>query len=379
MARLLSWFVAWVPCMVACGLACVGSSGARGQGPVGTGFAYQGKLESAGLPATGTYDFRYRLYTVPAGGSNISSTLCVDDASVEDGLFSAVLDFGAAYDGTKRYLEIEVRVGALGGCASGAGFVTLAPRQELTPAPHAIRSVLSSDSSALGGQPSSAFATLAGANVFTGVNTFSGFFTGVGCSTRLTGAEMFGLEQPELAGSYTGMYIRAVNATSKPFYGYDAGRQHRWWTYLSGADNSWRLSTSGTDVLTVASGGNLGVGTTEPLAKLDVRGNIRAGTGGELFVPGSSDNSRIIAGRVSSNGNPFLGTGYTSQRLQTGYYRITYTTPFPGTPIATVTPVGAARIVYVLGINATVCDVITQNTSGAASDIDIMFTIVGPR
>ena len=175
------------------------------------------------------------------------------------------------------------------------------------------------------------------------------------------------------------MYIRAVNSTSKPFYGYDAGLTHRWWTYLNGSDDTWRLSNSGSDLLTVKGGGNLGVGTTDPLARLDVRGSIRLGASGEFFAPGSSDNSRIITGRVSGNGIALVGTGYTSQRIQAGYYRITYSTPFPSLPIATVTPLGGTRLVHVLGISTTVCDVITQNTSGAASDIDIMFTIVGPR
>src|SRR5208282_2535981 len=49
-----------------------------------------------------------------------------------NGLFTVALNFGAVFDGTPRWLEISE-------CTNGLGtFATLAPRQQLMPAPYAV-------------------------------------------------------------------------------------------------------------------------------------------------------------------------------------------------------------------------------------------------
>ena len=100
--------------------------------PVGTAFTYQGRLTDAGNPATGTYDLQLALFDAASAGGQVGPTLTRDDVVVTDGLFTATVDFGAVFTGSKRWLEIRVRPGA------GAGaYTTLAGRQELTPSPHA--------------------------------------------------------------------------------------------------------------------------------------------------------------------------------------------------------------------------------------------------
>lgn len=103
------------------------------QGPLGDDFTYQGQLLSAGVPAAGSYDMRFRLFDSPAAGLQIGPTLTslvtVDSA----GRFTVALDFPAAtsFSGNERFLEIEVS-------PAGAGvFNTLTPRQKLRAAPHA--------------------------------------------------------------------------------------------------------------------------------------------------------------------------------------------------------------------------------------------------
>jgi hypothetical protein len=69
-----------------------------------------------------------------------------DDVTVTDGLFTVVLDFGAAaFAGSARWLEIAVQPGA------GGGFTTLAPRQELTSTPNALYSRASGTAAAVTG------------------------------------------------------------------------------------------------------------------------------------------------------------------------------------------------------------------------------------
>ena len=93
-------------------------------------FTYQGRLEVDGAPVDGTCDLRFRLYGV-AG-----TALGEDEAAgmaIEEGLFTALLDFPAVFDGGDRWLEIDLR------CPAGAGaYTTLAPRLRLTATPYAL-------------------------------------------------------------------------------------------------------------------------------------------------------------------------------------------------------------------------------------------------
>ena len=101
---------------------------------VGSGFTYQGYLTDGGSPANGTYDFEFRLYDDPDTGTQVGSTVTVDDKTVTDGLFMVELDFGSgAFNGEARYLEIGVRPGG-----STGAYTTLSPRQPLTATPFAL-------------------------------------------------------------------------------------------------------------------------------------------------------------------------------------------------------------------------------------------------
>jgi hypothetical protein len=101
--------------------------------PLGTSFTYQGRLTDGGNPANGSYDLQVALFDAASGGAQVGSTLTRDDVVVSAGLFTASLDFGAAFTGSKRWLELRVRPGA-----STGSYTTLGGRQELTPSPNAV-------------------------------------------------------------------------------------------------------------------------------------------------------------------------------------------------------------------------------------------------
>jgi hypothetical protein len=109
----------------------------RAQGPLTTAFTYQGELRSAGTPATGPYDLRFRLYDGPTGGTQLGPTLCSNNAALAEGRFTVELDFGAQFAGQQRFLEIEVRADTGLDCSNLAGFTLLGPRQPITVAPNA--------------------------------------------------------------------------------------------------------------------------------------------------------------------------------------------------------------------------------------------------
>lgn len=106
---------------------------AAAQTPVGTAFTFQGELTNNGELINEDCDFEFRLYDAPAIGNQVGAMIPVNAQAVENGRFTVVLDFGAQFTGQARWLQISVRLTNGGGV-----FTTLAPRQELTPAPYAL-------------------------------------------------------------------------------------------------------------------------------------------------------------------------------------------------------------------------------------------------
>ncbi len=108
---------------------------------IGTAFTYQGFLESGSPPAPveDTCDFRFGLWKDPSSvipADQVGSLQSISGLSVEAGAFIATIDFGtSSIDGSARWLEIEVCCSSP--CEPG-GLVTLLPRVELKPAPHAL-------------------------------------------------------------------------------------------------------------------------------------------------------------------------------------------------------------------------------------------------
>ena len=103
----------------------------------GGAITYQGRLNDTNAAANGQYDLQFSLFDAPTAGTSQAATVTIENVQVTNGIFTAQLDFGAAFNTSKSlYLEIGVRPG------SGSGndpFTTLAPRQPLTFAPFAIR------------------------------------------------------------------------------------------------------------------------------------------------------------------------------------------------------------------------------------------------
>ncbi|WP_395377231.1 beta strand repeat-containing protein [Marinicella sp. W31] len=108
--------------------------------PLGTEFTYQGELklipglDEVVIPASAEFDFTFELYDALNNGTQVGSTIQLNDVTVKQGIFTVQLDFGLSpFSGDQLWLDISIRDGA----ATGA-FSDLAPRQELTPAPYAL-------------------------------------------------------------------------------------------------------------------------------------------------------------------------------------------------------------------------------------------------
>ena len=111
-----------------------------------TTFTYQGRLTDGGTPATGNYDLQFALFDSASSGGQIGSTQTVPSVPVSSGVFTVSLDFGAgAFSGANRFLEMSARLGGSG------SFTLLAPRQQITATPYAVRSLLTNAADALTG------------------------------------------------------------------------------------------------------------------------------------------------------------------------------------------------------------------------------------
>jgi hypothetical protein len=147
----------------------------------GTAFTYQGRLNDGASPANGTYDLQFLLFNVNQFGFPIGPILTNTAVVVNDGLFTAALDFGSGvFTGTNYWLEISVRTNG------GGAFATLTPRQPVTPSPYAIFAQnVGTGGLAAGNYPNAVTFGNSG-------NSFSGSFSGNGGSITNVNAMTLG-------------------------------------------------------------------------------------------------------------------------------------------------------------------------------------------
>ena len=108
------------------------------QATLGTSFTYQGFLTTSGSPATGQFDFRFRMFNAATGDSPVGGDKLANDVQVRKGVFTVQLNYGLddidgeVFFGDARWIEVAVRPGT-----SSGSYTVLSPRQELTATPYA--------------------------------------------------------------------------------------------------------------------------------------------------------------------------------------------------------------------------------------------------
>jgi hypothetical protein len=363
------------------GVALLLGSSASFATPLGTSFTYQGQLESSGLPLDGTADVIFRLFDAASGGTQIGVQQQVNNVTVEKGLFTAGIDFGAAsFNGDARWLEIAVR-----SPAGGGEFTVLSPRQALTATPYALQTrgifVDSTNRVGIGTTSPQKKLTIAGdMELGTHSGDYRHFRIGGGnCSGFIYGSYPAWGDGIHMGYNYyadaAGIHkiIASDGQTSRLSLGYG---------YAA-------LATGGTNQvpvnrLTVTTSGNVGLGTDGPAAKLDVRGNVKLGPSGQYFAPAAEENLRVIRGTVNANGFIVNGSGFTSLRQGAGSYRITFNVPFvsPPTTTASVSLGGTihnGEYVRVSTVGNSEANFQVSDENALNTDGNFSFYAIGPR
>lgn len=229
-------------------------SDAQAQTPLGSGFTYQGELSQAGSPLNDTADFEFSLWDAagsgnpPTGGTQIDSTVAVNNVPVVDGLFTVALDFGVmAFSGEARWLEVAVR-----SPAGGGAYTTLAPRQPLTPVPYALQT--------------------------RGIHVTAGNAVGVGTSS------------PDAARALT-VQGRDAGGVAQWISLADLDGAPKW--HLNHEDGGLNFAETGVadHRLFLAPSGGVGIGTSAPVAGLEVHATgiaIRAESASSTAIVGNS-------------------------------------------------------------------------------------------
>ncbi len=171
----------------------------------GTAFTYQGRLNSSGSAANGSYDVAFTLYGVNVGGSAVAGPVTNAAVAVSNGLFTTTVDLGNAFTGADRWLELAVRTNGNG------AFSTLVPRQPLTPTPYAVYSANAGYAAmATTATTATSAGSVAAANVTGALNT----------AQLPAGVITNGASGANISGTFTGNGANVTNVNAASLGGY---------------------------------------------------------------------------------------------------------------------------------------------------------------
>lgn len=290
----------------------------------GSSFTFQGKLNDAGVPATGTFEMQFKL--MDNLGTQIGSIVTNNNVAVTNGVFSVRLSFGLlAFNGDPRFLEISVRP-----AGSSNPFTTLNPPQSVLSAPYAVRSLTSgtadlatsaTNSAQLGGIDASQYVQTTDSRLSDNRSPLPGSGNYIQNSTATQASSDFSISGTGRAGlfSSTTQYnvgnsrLIGINGTSNLFAGVNSG------TNTTGTGNAFFGGLSGQNTTTGVN--NAFFGFNAGSANNGGGANTFIGVNAGLGNVGSSNNTFLGANagnsNLTSNGNTYLGANSDGALLVT--------------------------------------------------------------
>ncbi len=243
----------------------LGEGAARGQSE---SFTYQGQLKLQGVPLSEQVDMKFTLFDSDSATTAVAGPLLFDGIyfspiQVTNGLFSAELDFGAGALQLGQWLEIEVR--SPHDPTDSGPYTTLTPRQRITAAPFAL---------SVPGLASNEAGVEVDGNVHALGNIAASAYTSN--SPFIIKVNPLDMECARFEDQHCYLGLGTQNPQARLHIGgvagvdgimFPDGSMQTSAAGLGGGDGFW--SPGGANIYN-NNGGNVGIGTTAPAAKLDI-------------------------------------------------------------------------------------------------------------
>ena len=321
--------VSSVPVVVVAAVVLTASAWSRAQNGAPTLVSYQGLVSVSGVPFSGTGSFKFAVVDqagttsywsndgTSSGGGEPTDAV---QLTVSLGLFNVLLgdtsltNMGAlgaaAFDGTERYLRVWF--------SSGGAFEPLTPDRRIAATPYALQveeaknAATAGDSDTVDGQHASAFA-VAGASwslTGNGGTVPSAHYLGTSDAQplvfRTNGSERMRLDTSgrlglgAVPGTSSPLTIRGVGAGSEWVQLQDSSGNNQWHlNYLDGGVNFAETGVSDFR-LYLEDGGEVGVGTGNPTARLHVENSAGSVTGRFVNLTASGATYAVVGSTASS-------------------------------------------------------------------------------
>ena len=258
----------------------------------GTAFTYQGQLQNNGSPANGTYNLTFTLFATNSGGTDVAGPVTNSAVAISNGLFTVTIDFGSSvWNGHANWLQIGVETN------NATSVTTLAPRQQITPAPYAIAA-----ESMNGTLPASQLTSIGidgPANFFVGP---SGNATTSGSYNTANGVSAFHENTSGSANTANGCdaLLNNTSGSDNTANGFEALSQNTSGSYNT-ADGSGALSLYSSGSFNIALGFQAGFNISTGSSNIDI-GNQGAFDDNNIIRIGSSQAQTFIAGVINGDG-----------------------------------------------------------------------------
>ena len=237
---------------------------------MGTAITYQGQLRHDGVPVDDTVDLRFSLWDAATGGAQVSSPVTVNGCTVVDGVFTAEIEFDEqAFGGDACWVQVAVQG------SSDSQFATLSPRQRVNPTPYALHAATAQGGwgqGTTGHLPKFTSPASFGDSVLREDAADGEVGLGVNPASALLHIHKAadGLEQHG--------HIRLTNSLTGT--GVGEGIEMSYWTtnstnaFLTNWEEGWFSFGTGGGVerMRILREGDVGIGTSNPDARLDVEG-----------------------------------------------------------------------------------------------------------